>query len=178
MASSEPELSLYECRSCDEYRLGYGETICCGEPMDEFDDTVPIEPPDEEQLMRTVFDISETELEVCRHLMAEGEATIRELTETVDRDRSVITRHLNDLVELGVLEKHSRVLSEGGRINFYSHRSVDAIRRQFKLGLYTWMIEAVDVIDDFSEEKLELMVQGDGSETDHSPVIVDRDEST
>ncbi|MDJ1434711.1 helix-turn-helix domain-containing protein [Halostagnicola sp. A-GB9-2] len=176
--ASECELTVYECPSCDTYQLGSTEMNCCEESMNELDDTVPIEPPDEEQLLRTVFDISETELEVCRHLMSEPEVTIEELADAVDRDRSVVARHINHLVELGMVEKRSRVLSEGGRVNIYSHRSADAVRRQFKLGLYTWMVDAVDVIDDISKEKLELVVQGDEPETDQSPVIVDRDEST
>lgn len=177
MASSEHELAVYECRSCGDYRLESTETTCCGDPMTELDDTVPIEQPDEERLMRTVFGISETELEVCRHLMAEPEVTVEELTEAVDRDRSVVTRHLNDLVDLGVVEKQSRVLSEGGRINVYKHRSVDAVRRQFKLGLYTWITDAVDVIDELSEEKIELMVRRGAAETRPEQVVVDRDES-
>ena len=178
MASSDVELSVYRCESCDDYQLGTAEMTCCGESMTEVDDTVPIESPDEGTLMRTVFDISETELEVCRCLMAEPEITVNELTEMVDRDRSVVTRHLNHLVDLGIVEKRSRVLSDGGRVNVYSHRSVDAVRRQFKLGLYAWMTEAVDVIDDLSEEKVSLLVQGDDPETDREQVIVDRDDSS
>lgn len=177
MASPEHELAVHKCQSCGEYRLQSTETTCCGATMTEVDGTVPIKVPDEERLMQTVFGISETELEVCRHLMAEPEVTVEELATAVDRDRSVVTRHLNDLVELGIVEKQSRVLSEGGRINVYAHRSVDAVRRQFKLGLYTWMVDAVDVIDDLSEEKIEMMAGRGDAETSPDQVIVDRDES-
>ncbi|WP_049923476.1 MarR family transcriptional regulator [Halopiger djelfimassiliensis] len=179
MASTDVELAVYRCESCGDYRLGTAVMTCCGDAMAEVDDDdVPVGSPDEAKLMQTVFDISETELEVCRCLMAEPEITIKELTEMVDRDRSVVTRHLTHLVDLGLVEKRSRVLSDGGRVNVYSHRSVDAVRRQFKLGLYTWMIDAVDVIDDLSEEKIALLVDGEDTETNPGQVIVDRDGSS
>lgn len=110
--------------------------------------------------------------------MAEPEITVNELAEMVERDRSVVTRHLSHLVGLGIVEKRSRVLSDGGRVNVYSHRSVDAVRRQFKLGLYVWMLEAVEVIDDLSEEKISLLVEDETARTDPSQVIVDRDGSS
>ena len=175
MASPEPDLAVYTCRSCGDYQLASEPPTCCADPMDEVDDTVPIEYPDEERLMKAVFDISETELDVCRHLMSEGELTVTELADLVERDRSVVTRHLNHLVDLGMVEKRSRVLSNGGRVNVYSHRSAEAVRRQFKLGLYTWMTEAVDIIDDLSEDKIERLV-GSPAETDRGPVIVEQDE--
>lgn len=175
MAPFESELAVYTCQSCGECQLASAAPTCCAEPMDEIDETVPVESPDESHLMRAVFDISETELEVCRHLMSENELTVDELTGLVDRDRSVVTRHLNHLVELGMVEKHSRVLSNGGRVNVYSHRSADAVRRQFKLGLYTWLTDAVDVVDDLSEDKIERLVGG-ADEDDRGPVIVEEDE--
>lgn len=40
------------------------------------------------------------------------------------------------------------------------------------------MIDAVDVIDDLSEEKIALLVGSDDAETNRSQVIVDRDGSS
>ncbi|RKD88057.1 helix-turn-helix domain-containing protein [Halopiger aswanensis] len=175
MTASDPDLAVYACRSCGEYQFASAPPTCCGDPMTAVDDSVPVESPDEALLMRAVFDISETELEVCRHLMSEGELTVKELTDLVDRDRSVVTRHLNHLSELGMIEKRSRVLADGGRVNVYAHRSAEAVRRQFKLGLYAWMTEAADIVDDLSEDKIERLVAGE-SDPDSGPVIVERDE--
>ncbi|GAB3668419.1 helix-turn-helix domain-containing protein [Halopiger thermotolerans] len=174
-SDSDPELAVYTCRSCGESRLASAAPTCCDEPMAEVDDAVPINSPDEAHLMRAVFDISETELEVCRQLMSEGELTVNELTDLVDRDRSVVTRHLNHLVDLGMVEKRSRVLSDGGRVNVYSHRSAEAVRRQFTIGLAAWMNEATAVIDDLSEDKIERLVGGT-DDGERGPVIVEPDE--
>ncbi|SDQ99044.1 HVO_A0114 family putative DNA-binding protein [Natronobacterium texcoconense] len=158
MGTPNAEVAVYRCGSCGDYALGTDESTCCDVEPIAADDTVPIDSPDEAEVMGTVFDVSETELEICRQMMAMEEATIRELTEAVDRDRSVVTRHLDHLVELGVVEKQSRVRSSGGRVNVYTHRPVDAVRRQFKLGLVTWTNEALDLVDDLSAEKAERLV--------------------
>ena len=113
MASSEPELAVYTCRSCGEYQLASAAPTCCAEPI--------------------------------------------------------------HLVELGMVEKRSRVFSNGGRVNIYTHRSAEAVRRQFKLGLYTWTTDAVDVIDDLSEDKIQRLVRG-RDDGDRGPIIVEGDE--
>lgn len=40
-----------------------------------------------------MFGISATEFAVCYQLIDEGEATVEELTEAVDRNQSVVPRH-------------------------------------------------------------------------------------
>lgn len=153
------ELDIYECATCGDLRLSDGDATCCGGPMGPVETTVPTESPDVEELMRDVFDISPTELEVCRQVMAAGETTIGELVESIDRDRSVVSRHLNHLVDLGVVEKRSRVLAEGGRIGVYSPRSEDVVRRQLKLGLYAWCLDAIDILEEVNEEKIAMMAE-------------------
>lgn len=146
--------------------------------MIEIDDAVPVEQPDEETILRTVFGMSETELAICRRLMARREVTVEELASAVDRDRSVVTRHLNHLVELGMVDRQSRVLSEGGRVHVFTHRSPDAVRKRFRLGLFTWIADAVDVIEQFSEDKIEGTVrQDDEAKTFHDQAVVDRDDA-
>lgn len=173
MESIGDELAVYECPSCDNIQLAPVPVNCCGDSMREVETTVPIGSPDVEHVMHDIFDISATELDVCRQVMAEDETTINELVDTIDRDRSVITRHLNHLVELGILEKKSRILTEGGRVNVYSHCTEETVNRQLELGLYTWLINAVDVIDDVSAEKIAMMAQNsdeDGTTSEHSQI--------
>lgn len=158
------DLGIYECSTCGDLRLSDVDASCCDGPMDPVETAVPTESPDVEELMRDVFDISPTELEVCRQVMGAGETTIGELVESIDRDRSVVSRHLNHLVELGVVAKRSRVLAEGGRIGVYSPRSEDVVRRQLKLGLYAWCLDAIDLLEDVNEEKIAMMAESAGSD--------------
>lgn len=175
MASSDTEMAVYECRSCDDRRLVAAERDCCGEPMEQIDTSVPIESPDIAHVMHHVFDISATELDVCRQVMAEDETTINELADEIDRDRSVITRHLNHLVELGIVEKTSRILADGGRVNVYSHCTEEELHRQLELGLYTWMLDALEGVEDVSEEKIAMMADSQQeTETGLGQSVVDR----
>lgn len=117
-----------------------------------------VEPPTTETLLRTVFGMSTTELEVCLCAMESGEATAAGLAEELGVDRSLVSRHLNHLAELGVLEKGRRVLREGGHVNVYTPVDVEEVRRRLELGLSVWTRDAVRLIDDVGKEKVERIV--------------------
>lgn len=168
MSDAEPEVNVFECRSCGAFRLACAETICCDEPMEAVADTVPRNTPELEDVMREVFGMAATELDICRCAMAEGDATIEEFAERIDRDRSVIWRHLNHLHDMGLVEKRSCIRSEGGRVDVYSPVSEDMVRRQLKLGLYVWLIDAVDAVDTVSQEKIEAMAEARKPDDDGS----------
>lgn len=80
--------------------------------------------------------ISSTELAVCKSLLAQEQATIGEPVSRLPRDRSTVTRRLDHLVELGVIEKESRPIERGGRENVYSPTAPDDVHRILRLGLY------------------------------------------
>ena len=159
MSSPDSELAIYECSTCGGLRLSDGDARCCDGAMDAVETTVPTESPDVEEIMHDVFDISPTELEVCRQVMAAGETTIGKLAGTIDRDQSVVNRHLNHLVDLGVVAKTSRALAEGGRVNVYSPRSEEEVRRQLELGLYAWCLDAIELLEEVNEEKIAMMAE-------------------
>lgn len=175
LMASDKGLSVHECQTCGELRLGRAEMTCCDNTMEETDATVPYESPDTEHVVQEVFGISATELEICRHIMSMEEATIDDLLGEIHRDRSVVTRHLNHLVDLGIVEKSSQVLSDGGRINVYSPQSEAVIRRCLKLGIYRWCLDAIEVIEGVSEEKIEVMAESmEDDNTGLGKSVVDR----
>lgn len=150
---SDEELGAYECQNCGS--IAFKAMLCCDAPMKPGADSIEFESPGLPDVVREVFGISSTELEVYRLLMDKEKATITDLHEELDRDRSVVTRHVNHLVEIGVVEKNSQVLEGGGRVNVYTPRSAGEIRRQFHLGLYAWLGEASNLLDGLTEEELE-----------------------
>lgn len=154
----ERDVEAYECSSCGS--LGRHERAqCCGEPREPLDATATYDPPSVEQVANAVFDISSTELAVCKAIMEEDEATIDDLTAKIPRERTSILRHLNHLVELGVVEKKSRVRRAGGRVNVYTSVPVEEVYRAFRLGLYTWLEDAEAMVDELSQEKFEGMIE-------------------
>lgn len=110
-------------------------------------------------MAKAVFGIASTELEICEVRMAEGEATIPQLSEQLPHDRSTILRHLNHLVKLGMATKRSDVQENGGRINVYSFVPPDEIGQNLRLGLYMWAQEAMELADELTQAKIEAMAE-------------------
>lgn len=154
--------SPVECSDCGSVAVqpSRDRSQCCDRPVREVDpDDFPVEEPELAELLGTVFGMSRTELDVCLCVMDVGEATTKEIANELDVDRSHVSRHLNHLVDLGVLEKRRRLLEAGGRVNVYVPAGLEQVRRNFTLGLFAWMDEAVDVIDGISREKVESITE-------------------
>lgn len=167
MSLVEREVELYECPSCNRRKLD-GEATCCGRPMETIETTVAFKPPELEQMVKQVFGIASTELAICEVLMAEGEATISELSKQIPHDRSTISRHLNHLVSLDMVTKRSKNLNGGGRAHVYSFVSPDEIRQNLHLGIYMWSKEARELADELTQAKIEAMVEQSGEATSGS----------
>lgn len=165
MDLSEGEVGVYECRTCGNVGLGDSAITCCTEPMDGIDVDAVVEPPDLEGLLRTVFDMSDAELDICLCVMEGGEQTVQELADRTDYDRSVAARHLNHLVELGVLEKRRRLLKEGGHLYVYSPKPPEEIRRSFKRQFLVWLDAASGRLEELGQEKVEGILEGEAEDT-------------
>lgn len=162
MRSPPSAAEIFECVSCGNLGLGQGEMVCCDKPMKPAsDEDVGVSQPSLDEVMRTVFDMSETELDICLCVMEGGEQTVTELAEQVDYDRSVVSRHLNHLADLGVVDKHRRLLKEGGQVYVYAPNEPDVVRRSLAGAFVTWAQEATSLIDSLSREKAEAMVESD-----------------
>lgn len=158
---------VFECESCGNVGLGRGEIRCCGRVMRPAvvdPDDVPVSRPTLNDLLRSVFDMSDTELELCLCVMEGGELTVKELAERTDYDRSVVTRHLNHLADLGVLEKRRRLLERGGQVYVYTPVDPDAVRRTLKRGFLAWVGQSARLLEDLRREKVESIVERDADD--------------
>lgn len=162
MGDATQSTGLFECDACGNVGLGQGEIRCCGRPMRAVEEEdAPFVQPTLEELLRTVFDMSATELDVCLCVMEGGELTAKQLAEQIDYDRSVVARHLNHLVEIGVLEKRRRLLEGGGHVYVYSPVGPDAVRRSFEELFRQWVGQAASLVDGVRREKVEALVEAD-----------------
>lgn len=165
------QFAVYECGSCDNYVLSTAaesEMTCCGGPLEKVgeDEGASIEDPETRKLFKQVFDMTETEMDICLCVMDEGEATANDISDALDVERSVVSRYANHLVEVGFLHKSERNLREGGRVHIYTHASPEEVTRSLTLGFYRWAADATKLIDDFGREKMEHMAQADDDEED------------
>lgn len=165
MDASSGGTEVFRCDTCGNVGIGSGEIVCCAGPMQPVEDPPgdPVDEPSLEDLLRTVFDMSSTELDICLCVMEGGEQTVKELAELTDYDRSVVSRHLNHLVELGVLEKQRQLLREGGFVYVYSPKGEDAVRRNLERRFLAWLEASFGQLDALRREKVEGIVESDAS---------------
>jgi predicted transcriptional regulator len=160
--SPASESTLFECETCGNLGIGEGEIVCCDGPMQPVeDDAASVDEPTLDELLRTVFDMSETELDICLCVMEGGELTVPDLAKEVGYDRSVVARHLDHLVDLGVIEKRRRLLEEGGQIYVYTPNGADLVARRLTGEFARWAAAATALVESISRQKVEAMVEAD-----------------
>lgn len=152
---------LVQCPACDALTIGATDATCCDEPMEPIDSEAAVVEPTLETLLQTVFGISEAELEVCLCVMENGDATVAELTERVDVDRSVVARHLSDLVEIGVVDRERRLLKQGGHVYVYTPVPESTVRSRLVASFAAWVTDAAAELDSVSREKVEAITDRD-----------------
>jgi predicted transcriptional regulator len=159
MSRIDTTSQIYECDDCGSVSFG-DESACCGEA--EPVEASPVENPDIAVVLREVFGISETGLNVCLCLMEDGESTAADIAERLDIDRSTVGRQLNHLTDIGVLDKRERLLKNGGYVHVYSPVPVEEVRKRLTVGLYAWMEEALELVEHINREKLDALARADG----------------
>lgn len=152
---------LYECDRCEMVVLRNDGAARCAHDIEAVERTTAgIEEPALEDVLRLAFGMSPTELEVCICVMEMGETTTSELAAELDVDRSSVSRHLNHLADLDILEKRRFIREGGGEVYGYRPNSVEAVRRGLKAGFHAWVAEALGQIEAISREKVESIVEG------------------
>lgn len=160
MTDGNRPFEVTECESCGAIAVAQPHASACEAEMQPVRArNEGVRAPDLETLVTAVFGMSPTELEVCICVMREGETTTSGLAETLGYDRSVISRHLNHLTDLGVLEKRRLIRKTGGHVYVYSPVDLEDIQRHFKLGLFTWLTDAIDLIEELNREKVEAIAE-------------------
>ncbi|MFB6089943.1 MAG: helix-turn-helix domain-containing protein [Halobellus sp.] len=163
MARADPP-ELVRCPDCDALAVGATDATCCGESMEPVGPGAPVDEPSLETLLDTVFGISDTELELCLCVMEGGEVTVSELADRVDVDRSVVARHLSDLVDLGLVERERRLLRQGGHVYVYAPVPEATVRDRLATAFAAWVEAAATELDAVSREKIEAMADRVGGE--------------
>ena len=155
----ERDLELYECDECGSVGIGTGDgsMTCCDRAMASVDADRTVDGPDVKRLLRDVFGLSETGVAVCLHAMDAGEVTVEEIADREDLDRSSATRTLNDLVDLGVLEKRRTLLDQGGYLYRYRSVAPESVRRRLGRELLLWTADGLALLDELHRQKLELV---------------------
>lgn len=162
MGEPNTDHGVYECQHCGNVPFGNPSSGSNDEELTSIERT-PVKHPELPVVLREVFGISETGINICVCLMEEGASTAGNLAERLDMDRSTVGRQLNHLTDIGLLEKRQRLLKDGGYVYVYSPVDVEEIRQRLTVGLCTWVGETLELVEDINREKLKAMARADGS---------------
>lgn len=127
--------------------------------MEPVESTAVFEPSELPSLLHEVLGMSETDLAVCHALHGTEEATVKELTSKLDRDRSTVSRSVSRLAERDLVEERSRIPESGGRVNVYSALPMEEVQRRLKRNLYGWVDAGAEQVDDLDQTKMEVMAE-------------------
>lgn len=159
MEQGEGPVEAYVCGQCGSVAVGV-QCACHGGEMEPVDAAGVVD-PELSTLLRHVFGISPTGIEICVYLMDEDRSTIDGLSGELDVDRSTVSRQLDRLTALGVVERHAQSLAEGGQRYEFSHAPPSRVKKRLREALLQWATDALAVLEDVNRRKLEA-ANGDG----------------
>ncbi|MFC6953617.1 helix-turn-helix domain-containing protein [Halorubellus litoreus] len=156
------QYNLYECSDCDNVVLTIGRDeppmSCHDEPMERITDIeMRVKQPDVKQVLLEAFGLPKAGLDICLCVIGDGPLSANEVAETLGYDRSTVTRYLNKLVELGLLQRSELNREQGGVVNVYHSIDLEQMRRDTLIGFYVWAGEAAELIEDANLTKRDYL---------------------
>ena len=73
-------------------------------------------------------------------------------------DRSAVSRHMNRLVETGILRREERNLNQGGVVHIYAHEDPETVKERLAVDVFLWTAEVIGLINELNDEKMEAMM--------------------
>lgn len=151
----DPSTSPYkilECTDCANTVLALGHEdpsmTCHGEPMEHVTDPeIDVRRPDIRQVLLQAFGLPKAGLDICLHVIGDGPLPASDVADALGYDRSTVTRYLNDLVELGLLQRAELNREGGGVVNVYYSVDLERMRRESLIGFFVWAGEAATLIE-------------------------------
>lgn len=156
--------SIVECIDCDNVALVIGRDnppmSCHGEAMVPISDSdLSVQRPDIRDVLLSAFGLPKAGLDICLCVIGDGPLSANDVAERLEYDRSTVTRYLNDLVDLGLLERTVLNREGGGVVNVYHSIDLAQMRRDTLIGFYVWAGEAVSLIEEANLTKQEYQEQ-------------------
>lgn len=152
------EPRIYECEHCRTTLVASQppeELVCCDEEMVPVgEDARALGEPDLNRLLGDVFGLSRSTILVCIFVIERGPTTIADAAEELGLGETTVSDGLDHLREAGIVTRSQRNLTGGGTVYVYSAVPFEEQQRIYRLGLYRWITEAIQLIDEFDLEEL------------------------
>jgi len=155
---SEREFRIYECIECENIVFTVHTEVeqlsCHGEKMNEIAEwDLTVNPPELRQVLLEAFGLPKVGIDICLCVVGEGPMSPSDVADRLDYDRSTISKYLNQLVDIGLLEKSQLNRKSGGYVNVYHGGNIDRLHREMLVGFYAWAGEAAALIEEANEAK-------------------------
>ncbi|MFB6297875.1 MAG: helix-turn-helix domain-containing protein [Salinirussus sp.] len=159
---SSSRYDIFECPDCDNVVLALGRDdppmACHDQPMQRVTDPeIGVRPPDVREVLLDAFGLPKPGLDICLCVIGEGPLSASDVAETLGYDRSTVTRYLNELVDLGLLQRSALNREAGGVVNVYHSVDLERMRRETLVGFYVWAGEAAALIEDANLTKQDYL---------------------
>ncbi len=109
--------------------------------------------------LKCAFDISCFEMDVYAELLKRGKASVDEIAEVLERDKSTVYKALQNLLEKGLVTREYKILRGGGYKYLYKPVSVEDLKREMSRAISRWVKELMDFLDSLEEMDREKLVQ-------------------
>ncbi len=161
---SESRYDVFECPDCDNVVLALGRDdppmSCHGAEMERVTDVeMDVRPPNVKQVLLDAFGLPKAGLDICLCVIGEGPLSANEVAEALGYDRSTVTRYLNKLVDLGLLQRSELNREGGGVVNVYHSVDLERMRRKTLVGFYVWAGEAASLIEEANLTKQDYLAE-------------------
>jgi predicted transcriptional regulator len=103
-------------------------------------------------LLRCMYNLSDLDMEILRHLLKEGPCRSEDLADVLGRDRSTVYRSLQKLVSCQVATKETKSLDRGGYYHVYGAVPKDVLRERLEHCIEEWHVRVSTLLDRFDED--------------------------
>jgi predicted transcriptional regulator len=158
-------VAVYRCEGCDELMMVSDESAeksCCGDGLERMSQNsieTEINNPEAEGVLRDMFGLGETSLNICFCVIENEGATVSEVADEMGIDRSAVSRHMKRLVDTGILRREERNLKQGGVVHIYAHEDPEVVKERLAVGAFLWTAEVIELINELNDEKMEAMME-------------------
>ncbi|SIS13605.1 helix-turn-helix domain-containing protein [Natronorubrum thiooxidans] len=168
---------IYECVTCSNVCLTIRdppETMTChGESMRRVTTcSIDVQTPEVESVLLEAFGLPKAGIDICTCVINQRAASASQVADLLGYDRSTVTRYLNKLVEVGMLDRHQLNREDGGVVNVYTGLPIEDVKRETIVGFYVWAGEAAKLIEAANLQKEQQLDERSNTEDEEKPMLI------
>ncbi|MCS7119312.1 MAG: helix-turn-helix domain-containing protein [Archaeoglobaceae archaeon] len=111
--------------------------------------------------LKCAFDISCFDMEVYITLLKKNPATVEEIAEILDKDKSTVYKSLQKLIEKSFVERDYRILRSGGYRYLYKPIPFEEFKKRMTKAIEIWaksLLELIHSMEKLEKEKFEGLI--------------------